>query len=268
MPTAGIKIMGIINTTPDSFSDGGRHFSSHAAIQQAEAMIAGGVDIIDIGGESTRPFSAGVSSEEELRRVLPVIEEIRKHHKTEISIDTTKAEVAREAIAAGADIINDISALGKDGEMLSLVKKTSAPVILMHMQGTPETMQINPHYDDVIKEILEFFRGKIAMLEDNGVDRNRLIIDPGIGFGKTRQHNLTIIKHLERFSELGLPVLLGHSRKRFLGDITGLEADHRDLPTAVVAALALDKNVAIIRVHDVASTRQALQVALAVANAD
>jgi dihydropteroate synthase len=267
MPTADTRIMGILNTTPDSFSDGGRHFSFQAAVKQAEAMIAEGVDIIDIGGESTRPFADPVPVEEELRRVLPVIREIRKNHATEISIDTTKAVVADEALAAGANIINDISALGKEKEMLALVQKTSVPVILMHMQGTPETMQINPHYDDVVEEILKFFRQKIALLEENGVNPARLIIDPGIGFGKTRQHNLTIIKHLERFSELGLPVLLGHSRKRFLGDITGLEVSRRDLPTAVVSALAADKKVAIMRVHDVASTRQALQMAQAIRNA-
>jgi len=260
--------MGILNTTPDSFSDGGRHFTFDTAVKQAEAMIAAGADIIDIGGESTRPFAEPVSTEEELRRVLPVIKEIRKKHSTEISIDTTKAAVAEKALAAGADIINDISALGQDKEMLTLVQKTSAPVILMHMQGTPDTMQINPHYDNVIEEILEFFQERIAMLEQNGVDRNRLIVDPGIGFGKTRKHNLTIIKHLERFSELGLPVLLGHSRKRFLGDITGLEVDRRDLPTAVVSALATYKKIAIIRVHDVASTKQALQVAQAIENAE
>ncbi len=267
MPTADIKIMGILNTTPDSFSDGGRHFTLDAALKQAKAMIHAGVDIIDIGGESTRPFADPISVEEEMRRVIPLIKEIRNNHTTTISIDTTKAVVAEQALAAGADIINDISALAKDKEMLVLVKRTSVPVVLMHMQGTPETMQINPHYEDVIEEILDFFREKVAMLEKNGVDRNRLIIDPGIGFGKTVQHNLTILKHLDRFSELGLSVLLGHSRKRFLGGITGQDVEHRDLPTAVVSALAADKKVAIIRVHDVVSTRQALQVASAIQSA-
>ncbi len=267
VPTAAVRIMGIINTTPDSFSDGGKHFSFQSAMEQAEAMVAAGVDIIDIGGESTRPYADPVSDEEELRRVIPVIQEIRKKHTVEISIDTTKAVVAEQALAAGADIINDISALRKDPEMLDLVKKTSAPVILMHMQGTPETMQINPHYEDVVEEILGFFRKRISILETNGVHRNRLIIDPGIGFGKTRQHNLSLIKHLDRFSELGLPVLLGHSRKRFLGDITGLEVRDRDLPTAVVSALAADKKMAIVRVHDVPATRQALQLVEAIRNA-
>jgi dihydropteroate synthase len=267
MPTAAIRIMGILNTTPDSFSDGGRHFSEQAALQQAEVMIAAGADIIDIGGESTRPYAEPVSTEEEVRRVIPVIREIRKNHATSISIDTTKAVVAGEALAAGADIINDISALHKDKEMLALVKTTTTPVIVMHMQGTPETMQIKPHYSDVVEEILDFFRERISWLETNGVSRKRLIIDPGIGFGKTRDNNLTILKHLDRFSEFGLPVLLGHSRKRFLGDITGLDATNRDLPTAVISALAVSQGVAIIRVHDVASTRQALLVADAIRNA-
>lgn len=267
MPTAAIRIMGILNTTPDSFSDGGQHFSFQSAMEQAESMVAAGVDIIDIGGESTRPYADPVSDAEELRRVIPVIQEILKKHAVEISVDTTKAVVAEQALAAGADIINDISALRKDPAMLDLVKKTSAPVILMHMQGTPETMQINPHYENVVEEIMEFFQERISMLEANGVQRNRLIIDPGIGFGKTKQHNLSLIKHLDRFSELGLPVLLGHSRKRFLGDITSLDVRDRDLPTAVVSALAADKNIAIVRVHDVPATRQALQLVEAIRNA-
>ena len=260
--------MGILNTTPDSFSDGGQHFSFDAAVEQAEALVAAGADIIDIGGESTRPYAASVPADEELRRVVAVIQEIRRRHPgIVISIDTTKAVVAAEALAAGASIINDISALAKDPDMLPLAVKTSASVILMHMQGTPETMQINPHYDDVIAEILAFFRGRVRLLEQSGIDRGRMIIDPGIGFGKNRQHNLTIVKHLERFAELGLPVLLAHSRKRFLGDITGMAVEHRDLPTAVVSALAANKSINIIRVHDVASTRQALQIVEAIRQA-
>ena len=267
MPTAAIRIMGILNTTPDSFSDGGRHFSLPAAMAQAERMIAEGVDIIDIGGESTRPFSDPVSTEEELRRVIPLIREIRKSHATAISIDTTKAAVAREALNAGADIINDISALDKDADMPALARTTEAPIIIMHMQGTPETMQVNPHYDNVVEDILTFFRERISWLEGKGINRRRLIIDPGIGFGKTLEHNLSIIKHLDRFSELGLPVLLGHSRKRFLRTLTGLEAVDCDLPTAVVSALAVNQGVSIIRVHDVAATRQALLIADAISKA-
>ncbi|MDR3630149.1 MAG: dihydropteroate synthase [Desulfocapsaceae bacterium] len=267
MPTAAIRIMGILNATPDSFSDGGRHFTLQAAMLQVERMIAAGVDIIDIGGESTRPFAEPVSPEEELGRVIPLVREIRRSYSTAISIDTTKAAVARAALDSGADIINDISAMEKDKEMLALAAATTVPFIIMHMQGTPETMQVNPHYDNVVEDILAYFRKRVAQLEDKGIDRGRLIIDPGIGFGKNLEHNLSILKHLKRFSELGLRVLLGHSRKRFLRTLTGLEASECDLPTAVVSALAVDQGVSIIRVHDVAATRQALLIAEAIRTA-
>jgi dihydropteroate synthase len=264
MEPAAIRIMGILNTTPDSFSDGGLHFSVSSALTQAETMIAAGADILDIGGESTRPYADPVSTEEELRRVIPIIREIRKTHTIPISIDTTKGTVAQEALNEGADMINDISALRKDPGMLKVVQSSSVPVIIMHMQGTPETMQIKPQYHNIIEDILFFFKERICWLEKNGINRNRLIIDPGIGFGKTLLHNLTILKHLGRFSELGLPVLLGHSRKRFLGDITGLDITNRDLPTAVVSGLAAAQGVAIVRVHNVPVTRQALLIANAI----
>ncbi len=262
-----VKIMGILNVTPDSFSDGGHFISQTSALAQAEAMIAAGADIIDIGGESTRPFAEPVSTDEELERVIPAITAIRKKHTLPISIDTTKAAVAKEALTAGADIINDVSALQKDPAMLQLVRETTHPVIIMHMQGTPGTMQVEPHYENVIEEILAFFRQRLNWLEENGVDKNRIIVDPGIGFGKKLKHNLSILKHLQRFAELGQPVLLGHSRKRFIGDITGLEVDERDLPTTVISGLALSQNIAIVRVHDVAATRQAMQVSDAINNA-
>ncbi len=262
-----IKIMGILNVTPDSFSDGGQFASQTSALEQAEAMITAGADIIDVGGESTRPFAEPVTTDEELGRVIPAITGIRRKHSIPISIDTTKAVVAREALAAGADIINDVSALQKDPEMLQLVQETSVPVIIMHMKGTPENMQVEPSYDDVVEEIIDFFRDRLAWLEENGVDRKRIVVDPGIGFGKKREHNLSILKHLQRFSDLGSPVLLGHSRKRFIGDITGLEVSERDLPTAVISALALSKNITMVRVHDVAATRQAIQIADAIRNA-
>ncbi len=263
-----MKIMGIINVTPDSFSDGG-NFSSHAAaIAQADQLIRDGADILDIGGESTRPFAAPVAPEEELRRVIPVIQAIRENHSIPISIDTTKAIVADQALRAGADIINDISALRKDPEMLALVQENSVPVIIMHMQGTPADMQMKPTYTKVTKEIIDFFTERVAWLTKNGVNHNRLIIDPGIGFGKTLQHNLSILKHLNELVSLGLPVLLGHSRKRFLGEITGIPLEAaRDLATAVVSALCADRNISIIRVHNVAATRQALLVAAAIAGA-
>ena len=260
--------MGILNVTPDSFSDGGHFSSLKNALAQADKLIAEGSDILDIGGESTRPFADPVSTEEELQRVIPVIKGIREKHSIPVSIDTTKAEVAREALRAGADIINDISALQKDPEMISVVKQTAVPVIIMHMQGKPADMQINPEYQDVTIDILNFFKERINWIKEKGVDVNRLIIDPGIGFGKTLQHNLSILKNLTKFSPLGTPVLLGHSRKRFLGDITGVDPEgERDLASAVVSALCCTKDIAIVRVHNVTATRQALLVAEALRSA-
>ena len=260
--------MGILNVTPDSFSDGG-HFSTTAdALKQAERLINEGADILDIGGESTRPFAAPVSVEEELQRVIPVIAGIRSNCSIPISIDTSKAVVAREALKAGADIINDISALRKDPEMILLVKQTDVPVIIMHMQGEPADMQINPEYQDVTIEILDFFRERIDWIKGQGVDAARIIIDPGIGFGKNLGHNLSILKNLATFSSLGPHVLLGHSRKRFLGDITGIAPEEeRDLASAVVSALCCSENIAIVRVHNVAATRQALLIARALQQA-
>ncbi len=264
-----IKIMGILNVTPDSFSDGGKFSNFETAIAQADDLIGAGADILDVGGESTRPFAEPVSTEEELRRVIPVIEAVRKKHSIPISIDTSKATVAREALKAGADIINDISALKKDPKMITVARQTDVPLIIMHMQGTPSDMQIKPVYSDVVQEIIDFFTERIDWITGNGIDRDRLIIDPGIGFGKTLQHNLSILKHLEKFSSLSLPLLLGHSRKRFLGDIAGIPAEQeRDLATAIVAALCAAKNIAIVRVHNVAATRQALLVAEAIRSAE
>lgn len=260
--------MGILNVTPDSFSDGGRNFSLGDAIDNALRMIDEGVDIIDIGGESTRPFADPVEAHEELRRVLPAIEAIRGKHSIPISIDTTKALVARQALDTGADIINDVSALQQDPEMIELVKATSVPVILMHRKGRPGDMQINPVYDDVVTEIISFFRERLSWLQSEGVDLERVTIDPGIGFGKNLGHNLSILKHLERFQELGRPILLGHSRKRFLGELTGRDMEGRDLPTAVVSALALTKKVDMVRVHNVAASRDAISVMRAVMEAE
>ncbi len=268
MAGIAMKIMGILNVTPDSFSDGGKFSDFQSAITQADELIAAGADILDVGGESTRPFADPVTAQEELRRVIPIIEAIRQKHSITISIDTTKAVVAREALQAGADIINDISALGKDPEMVEVVRQSSVPVIIMHMQGTPSDMQIDPVYSDVVAEIIDFFKKRIAWITAKGIDRNRLIIDPGIGFGKTLHHNLSIIKHLDTFSSLNLPLLLGHSRKRFLGTIIGTPAaKERDLATAVIAALSAAQNIAMVRVHNVAATRQALLLAEAVRTA-
>jgi dihydropteroate synthase len=256
--------MGILNVTPDSFSDGGNFFDSRAALEQARRLIKDGADIIDVGGESTRPYAEPVSLEDELQRVIPIIESIRSISDITVSIDTTKAEVARQALMAGADIINDVSALRNDPGMIESVRQSDTQVIIMHMQGTPGTMQNSPHYQDVVEEVLSFFRQRLDYLETEGIDLNRIIIDPGLGFGKKLEHNLQLLNHLERLSELGRPVLLGHSRKRFLGDLTGLEADQRDAITSVVSALSLEKHVSIFRVHDVAATRQALEVARAI----
>ena len=268
MEDLAIKIMGILNVTPDSFSDGGKFSDLHSAVSQADELIAAGADILDVGGESTRPFAHPVTTEEELVRVIPVIKAVRQKHNIPISIDTTKAVVAREALRAGADIINDISALRKDPDMIEVVRQSSVPVIIMHMRGTPSDMQIEPVYDDVVAEIIDFFKERIAWINGRGIDCNRLIIDPGIGFGKTLAHNLSLIKHLDAFSCLNLPLLLGHSRKRFLGTITGIPAEkERDLATAVIAALSATKNIAIVRVHNVTATRQALLLARAVQSA-
>lgn len=258
------RIMGIVNVTPDSFSDGGKFDSEASACLQAEALVVSGADIIDIGGESTRPFADPVTEQDELNRVLPAIRGIREKYSIPISIDTTKAEVARQALAAGADIINDISALRKDPAMIELVRKTDVPLIIMHMQGTPGDMQLKPEYDDVVQEIMEFFHERLQWLEQQGVEKRRLTLDPGIGFGKTLAHNLSILKHLAEFKKLGCPVLLGHSRKRFMEEITDLPVAERDLPTAVVSALATASGVDIVRVHDVASTRTALLMAEAI----
>ncbi len=260
--------MGILNVTPDSFSDGGHFSSLKNALAQADRLIHEGSDILDIGGESTRPFADPVSTEEELQRVIPVIEGIRYKHSVPISIDTTKAAVAREALKTGADIINDISALRKDPEMIALVQQTTVPVIIMHMQGKPADMQVNPGYQDVTVEILDFFKERINWIKEKGIDVGRVIIDPGIGFGKTLQHNLSILTNLTKFTSLGAPVLLGHSRKRFLGKITGIDKEEeRDLASAVVSALCCTKDIAIVRVHNVTATRHALLIAEALQSA-
>jgi len=262
------KVMGILNVTPDSFSDGGQFDSEASACLQAEAFVASGVDVIDIGGESTRPFAEPVSESDELGRVIPAILAIRRKFSIPISIDTSKAEVARQALNAGANIINDISALRKDSGMVSLVQKTDVPVIIMHMKGTPGDMQVKPEYEDVVQEIYEFFEERLSWLQTKGINRKRIILDPGIGFGKKLSHNLSILKHLAEFKKLGCPVLLGHSRKRFIEDICGLAVEERDLPTAVVSALAYRMDIDIIRVHDVASTRIALQMTAAIVDAE
>jgi dihydropteroate synthase len=254
-------IMGIVNVTPDSFSDGGRFADEEAVIMRVGEMIDAGADIIDIGGESSRPFAEPVRAEEELNRVLPAIRAIRQQYRVPISIDTTKAMVARAALEAGADLINDISSFRFDPQMIILARETGVPVIIMHMQGTPRDMQIEPAYRNLMEEIMEFFDERLQWAEARGVARERLIIDPGLGFGKTVAHNLSILKHLPELRKLGRPILVGHSRKAFIGRTLGIEAaENRDGATAVLSAICAGKGATIVRVHDVRQTAQAVRL--------
>ncbi|PID77429.1 MAG: dihydropteroate synthase [Deltaproteobacteria bacterium] len=263
-----VKIMGILNVTPDSFSDGGRHNSPELALAGAKRLIDEGADILDVGGESTRPFASPVSISDELARTIPAIELIKRHYpEVPLSIDTRNAEVAEAALAAGADMINDISALRHDPAMIKLAQETEVPVIIMHMQNNPANMQLAPRYNDVVQELYDFFQERLRRLEELGLDLERIIIDPGIGFGKTLAHNLSILKHLGRFRELGRPILLGHSRKSFLGEITGKRDQERDFATAVVAALAVNQGVSMIRVHRAAMVKEAVMIARAIDSA-
>ncbi len=259
MPTYRTQIMGILNVTPDSFSDGGRYCSDARLQARIEELLADGADLIDVGGESTRPGSDAVSTEEELKRVLPAITAIRKLSSISISVDTTKAEVARQALAAGANIINDISALEGDPAMIEVLSDSQAQVVLMHMQGQPRTMQQAPRYADVVAEVNAYLARRIAWLEGQGLARERMIVDPGLGFGKTLEHNLSILHNLASFRQHGCPVLIGHSRKTFLGAIAQIEkAAERDLATALVSAFCARHHMDILRVHNVAATREAL----------
>lgn len=257
-------IMGIINVTPDSFSDGGKFLSVEKAVAHGESLVQQGAHILDIGGESTRPFSDPVSEEEQIQRVVPVIEKLSQKVHTPISIDTTRAAVAKAALDAGASIINDISALQMDSKLGKLAAETGAPLILMHMQGTPKNMQVAPVYRDLLGEIETFFNTAVARAEEFGVERSQIIIDPGIGFGKSVSDNLALIAKIDRFYALGLPVLVGHSRKAFIRKTIAndIAPDHplTEIGTqAVVSVLAL-KGVHIIRVHNVANTSITLKL--------
>ncbi|MGZ4958916.1 MAG: dihydropteroate synthase [Methylomonas sp.] len=263
------QIMGILNVTPDSFSDGGKYTGVAAAIRQAETMIAEGADIIDIGGESTRPGSEPVAADEQIRRVKPVIAAIRSMNPAiSISIDTTLSTVADAALEAGATMINDISGGLGDAGMLPLAAKTGAPIILMHMQGTPQTMQNDPYYDDPVAEVKAILQERIAAALAVGIKPENISIDPGIGFGKRKQDNLALLAHLGQFVDLGYPVLLGTSRKRFMGNICNI-SDPSELvtATAVTTALGIMAGVAMFRVHDVKANRQAADVAWAIKQA-
>jgi dihydropteroate synthase len=257
--------MGVINVTPDSFSDGGRFFEHRDALAQAQALVAAGADLLDIGGESTRPYADPVPLEEELRRVVPLIEAVRATTDTPISIDTYKSQVARAALNAGAGLINDISALRFDPAMAPLVAEHRVPVVLMHMQGTPRDMQLKPHYDDLLGEIKAFFKERLDFALSQGIPRDLLILDPGIGFGKTFQHNLEILNHLEAFLDLGCPLMIGASRKAFIGHLLNLpNGEVRDVGTLAAVAVAVQRGARIVRTHNVAYTRQFLTVMQAI----
>ena len=259
------QVMGIVNVTPDSFSDGGAHATVEAAVAHALQLAEQGADLLDIGGESTRPGAEEVSTEEELRRVVPVIEQLAKRTSLPISIDTSKPEVMRAAVAAGAGMINDVYALRREGA-LDAAAELRVPVVLMHMLGEPRSMQQSPEYDEVVGDVHRFLTERLFTAEMAGIAKKNLIVDPGFGFGKNTQHNLSLLAQLQRFTELGVPVLAGLSRKRTLGEITGRDAAQDRVSASVAAHLiAAQRGARILRVHDVAQTVDALKVWNAVA---
>ena len=265
-------IMGVLNVTPDSFSDGGQFMEEELAVRHAERMVSEGVAILDVGGESSRPGSDPVPLAEELRRVIPVIKRIRSRFPDLLlSIDTYKAETARQAIAAGADIVNDISALRADPAMIEVLQRSDAGVILMHMRGTPKTMQLNPSYKDVVAEVLEFLQERRDELVSRGIDRRRIAIDPGYGFGKRVQDNVQLIRQLGRFAELGQPVVVGISRKSTIAQLLGnpkLPSRERLWPTVAVTSLLREKGAHVFRVHDVRPNLEALRMTEAIVSDD
>ncbi|HLT26757.1 MAG TPA: dihydropteroate synthase [Zeimonas sp.] len=251
-------VMGVLNVTPDSFSDGGRHASLEAATRHARRLIDEGADLLDIGGESTRPGAAPVPPDEEIRRVVPVLDALRDCGRP-LSVDTRRPEVMRAALEHGADLINDIDALQASGA-LDAVRASDCAVCLMHMQGEPGTMQQAPHYDDVVGEVEDFLAGRVSAAVEGGIDRDRIVIDPGIGFGKTLRHNLQLLGALDELAALGLPVLVGVSRKSMIGALTGRDVDHRLAGSLSAMLAAVLRGARIVRVHDVAETRDALRV--------
>jgi len=258
-------VMGVVNVTPDSFSDGGRFFEPSTAVEHALKLVEQGADIIDIGGESTRPNATLVTEDEELRRVLPVIEELKRRSAVLLSIDTMKPRVARAAVAAGAVMVNDVGANRFDPEMAAIVKQTGATYVLMHMQGTPQTMQKNPRYENVVAEVNEFFSSGLDKLDAFGVAREQVVLDVGIGFGKTLEHNLQLLGALGDFTRWNRPLMVGASRKSFLGKLTGqAEASARLAGSLACACWGRAAGAQIFRVHDVAETRQALRTVEAI----
>lgn len=253
-------IMGILNVTPDSFSDGDQYFETEKAIEHALVMARDGADIIDVGGESTRPYSGRISANQEIDRVIPVIDALRKEITIPISIDTYKSEVALEALNHGASIVNDISALRVDTNMASVAARAGVPVILMHIKGTPENMQVNPTYEDLITEIIGFLKDGIERSKAAGIREELILVDPGIGFGKTFDHNLMIIKELSRFAALQRPILLGTSNKAFIGHILDKEAHERDTGTMATIAAGVMNGAHIVRVHNVTKALEAVRM--------
>ncbi len=256
-------VMGIVNVTPDSFSDGGQYASADLAVERALKLVEEGADILDIGGESTRPGAVVVSVDEELNRVIPVIEALAKYSAVPISIDTYKPEVMRQAIGAGADIVNDIRALQEPGA-LECVAQSNVGVCLMHMQGTPQTMQLHPHYHDVVAEVKAFLVARLNASVSCGIAKNRLLLDPGFGFGKTRAHNIALMQHLDALREIGLPLLIGLSRKSVLGAIVGGDESERLYASIAASVVSAMKGAKILRVHDVKATVDALKVVAAI----
>jgi dihydropteroate synthase len=256
-------VMGIVNVTPDSFSDGGQFTQTHLAVEHALSLVAQGADILDIGGESTRPNATPVSLDEELSRVIPVIETLAKQVAVPISIDTYKPVVMQAAIAAGASIVNDVRALQEDGAM-EVVAASNAGVCLMHMQGTPQTMQINPEYQDVVNDVCDFLNQRLDVCVAAGISKQRICLDPGFGFGKTREHNIKMIQQLDAFVSLGQPLLVGLSRKSVLGQVTGNDVDARVYASVAAAVISAMKGAKILRVHDVKATVEALKVVAAI----
>ena len=260
-PKRETLVMGIVNVTPDSFSDGGKFFSPEVAISHASKLISQGADIIDIGGESTRPGAEQVSESEELKRVIPVIEKIRTDNPTIlISIDTTKASVAKHAVEAGADIINDVSGLSFDNNMIGIVESFNIPVVIMHMKGNPQNMQLNPEYKDIVNEILDFFKMKITIAIQSGINRSMIILDPGIGFGKTVEHNFELLSRLNEFNVLELPIMIGPSRKSFIGITLDLPPEDRVEGTAAAVSAGVMNGASIVRVHDVKSMKRVVRI--------
>jgi dihydropteroate synthase len=257
-------LMGIVNVTPDSFSDGGAFLDEDRAVEHALSLACEGADVLDIGGESTRPGSLPVTEEEEIRRVLPVIQRLRPKTGVLLSVDTTKSAVARAALEAGADIVNDTSGLRADPAMAPLIARSEAAVVLMHMKGVPRTMQDAPRYDDLFGEIKDFLRHRIREAQTAGIAPERIIVDPGIGFGKTVEHNLALLKGLDAFQDLGRPVCVGFSRKAFIGRVLGLPPGERLEGTIAAAVISVSRGAQILRVHDVGAVAKAVRMAEAI----